>query len=377
MTDLLAVWNPAYALDAMDAHLAVLLRWAKTGSTDDTYVWWGRVRSPHRQGPLPHLDDVLALNNQLDDETHLYLTDYRSLYVGHIDEITADDVRPQDPDHVPGYYGSMVCDAWFQLTDIRRLVLHDTPAVIAECARLRNTRYSNMPVSLYGGIHELPLLVTRDDDVRWFADREELIGSRLWAERDAELVSATEQMAGELRDNLIGPALWDVLAMTTRGFLATAEALYRTHRDDLAFDFAPVAVEYAKAVEAEANALLFGAARKVFRSRQPRDRMVNSDRGPLDLGHRVPHQTLGALVTLLKREPGFQNAVRQGLGALNDGNWAAGVLVNELEALTGLRNAAAHSSAAGRGDVAKHRAAILGIGVDGLIPRLARARLRI
>lgn len=375
---LLTVWNPSYAADAMDAHLDVLLRWQRAKPhSDESYVWWARLRSANRQGPLPHRDDVLALDAQIDEaETHLYLTDFRSLYVGQVEEITADDVLAEnESDHAPTYYRGRPADFWFKLSDIRRLVLHDTPAVIAECQKLANTRYSDRPVSLYGGIHELPLIVTRDDGIEWFQNRDALLGGRLWAERDAELVSATEQMATELRDNLVGPELWAMLDVTTREFLATAEALFRTHKADLAFDFAPVAVEYAKAVEAEANALLFGAARKVFRSRQPKDRTVNTDKGPLDLGGRVPHQSLGALATLLKREPAFQNAVRQALG--QDGNWAAGVLAAELDNLTGLRNAAAHSAAAGRSEVARHRAAILGIGCDGLIAKLARARLQL
>ena len=83
-THLLTVWNPSYVDDAMDAHLRVLLRWAERrdrgeAAPDDVYVWWAKLRSPRREGDLPHVDDVLALNEQItaDVETHLYLTDYR------------------------------------------------------------------------------------------------------------------------------------------------------------------------------------------------------------------------------------------------------------------------------------------------------------
>ena len=72
----------------MDAHIDVLLRHARAArenaaNGDDVYVWWGKLRSPYRQAPLPHLSDVLALESLLSDESdlelHLYLTDYRSL----------------------------------------------------------------------------------------------------------------------------------------------------------------------------------------------------------------------------------------------------------------------------------------------------------
>ncbi|MBT8478652.1 MAG: hypothetical protein KJO06_07040, partial [Gemmatimonadetes bacterium] len=80
---LLSVWNPSYADAAMDRHLEVLLRWAAReaqGEADDAdvYVWWAKLRSPNRDEPLGHKDDVLALQAQIEagTETHLYLTDY-------------------------------------------------------------------------------------------------------------------------------------------------------------------------------------------------------------------------------------------------------------------------------------------------------------
>ena len=71
----------------------------------------------------------------------------------------------------------------------------DTPGVIEALRRLRNTRYHDRPVSLYGGMVELPLIVTSDDGARWFADRDFLTGGCLWAERDADLRADTERLA--------------------------------------------------------------------------------------------------------------------------------------------------------------------------------------
>jgi len=97
---LLTLWSPSYSGDALDAHLDVLLRWAGEHAAgraerDDVYVWWAKIRSQHRDGRLPHHADVLALDAQIGAqvETHLYLTDYRSLYVADVGEVTDDDVR--------------------------------------------------------------------------------------------------------------------------------------------------------------------------------------------------------------------------------------------------------------------------------------------
>ena len=52
------VWNPSYASNSMEAHLAILLGAVKhfdvgqLESDDDIYVWWGKVRSPNRRQQL-------------------------------------------------------------------------------------------------------------------------------------------------------------------------------------------------------------------------------------------------------------------------------------------------------------------------------------
>ena len=89
---LVTVWNPSYAQDAMDEQV--------------------------RAGT----------------ETHLYLTDYRSLYVAWVGEITAEHLpkeQPEELDHMPSYYRDQFADFWFQLWDIRRLV-GDDPGGVGE-----------------------------------------------------------------------------------------------------------------------------------------------------------------------------------------------------------------------------------------------------
>ena len=196
---------------------------------DDVYVWWGKVRSPNRQQPLAHLDRIMALDQALrgeqPPELHLYLTDYRSLYVAHVAhvaEVTTEDTAADADEraHVPAYYrdSSLACDCWFRLFDIRRVVFDDTPAVIDELKKLRNTSYHDRPVSLYGGMVDLPLIVTRDDDPEWFGPRirGRYTDGKFWVEVDAEC-AGTGGMHRDLRENRFGVSLWrslDVDGMT-------------------------------------------------------------------------------------------------------------------------------------------------------------------
>jgi hypothetical protein len=380
---LLTLWNPSYTDDALDAHLRVLLDWASAralgnAEEDEVYVWWGRIRSKNRDGRLPHHAEVLALDAQMraGTETHLYLTDYRSLYVAHVGEITDDDVRDDagELDHMPGYYTGHPVDFWFRLFDLRRLVTGDTVEVIDELRKLRNRGYHDRPVSLYGGMVDLPLIVRREPAAPWFSDTAALNDGHLWAQRAAEYRSDAERMSRELRDNLFGRDIWPLLEPATRTFLASAEAVFRAHRDDPGFDLSGAAVAYAKAVETELNALLFPALRRVLHTKPPHEREVREDGRLIDLGGTVPHQTLGTLKHLLERSDLAQAAIRTAMP--NDQAWVLGLLPRELASVVEIRNASAHSEATTAGALEPVRGKVLGIGGRGLVEQLVRARLR-
>lgn len=382
---LVAVWNPAYATDAMDATVALLLRLAQThrsaGSADDTdvYVWWGKVRSTNRQQPMRHLGEILAMDEQLAPEegakveTHLYLTDYRSLYVGHVGEVTADDVGSDENEaaHVPEFYraNKFACDCWFRLFDVRRIVFDDTKAVVEELRKLRNVHYHDRPVSLYGGMVDLPLIVTRDDGARYFEPdvRERLTGGRFWVEFDAAR-AGVGRMEQELRENLFGDQVWSGFDPAARSFIATAEQIFRTHRDDIAFDFSPMAVEFAKAVEVQVNTVL----RRALRQAPARDRLVNIDGRTVDLT--AGDWSLGQLAHAIGQEELVNRALKLRL-AWPAGDWFTSGLPAVLLELKEWRNPAAHSGRLQRAEASALRNRLMGVGCDGDLTALGRVRV--
>lgn len=364
----------------MDLHIDVLLRHARAArdpESDDVYVWWGKLRSRYRQAPLPHLDDVLALDAQLaaDDEreVHLYLTDYRSLYVAHLAHISSDDVRLDDKEraHIPEYYfgDGMNADCWFQIWDIRRLVLDDTTAVAHELRSLRDTRYNDQRVSLFGGMRDLPLIVTREDDARWFdaETRESLTAGRHWVEFDAER-AGTGEMQRELRDNRFGAALWSNLDPAARGFIATAEQLFRAHRGDAAFDLATVIVDFAKAVEVQVNRIV----RLALADAPPALRYMNFGGQSVDLcGGRT--WSLGELSRAIGGEKARLDWFTKNLV---NGTWFTTSLPPILEELREVRNPASHGTTVDRLRVEQLRASLIGVGSTGTLVELARVQRR-
>lgn len=383
-THLLTLWNPSYESSAMDQHLNVLLRWGARvrkgeAAPDDTYVWWAKVRSPRRHTPIEHMPAILELQKQIDTgaETHLYLTDYQSLYVGWLDKIDTTDLPADknEKEHIPSYYfeNNWPIDFWMRLRDIRCIVADDTAQTCEEMRKLKNLRYDEKPVSIFGGMVSIPLIVRRDDPYRWFEDREEMTGGRLWAEVDAEIRGETSRVAKDLRNNLFGPRLWSRMEPATRRFLAAGEAVFRAHRDDPTFDFSAPLLEYAKAVEAELNKMIFPTLREKMKDLPPPKRFVKfSDTKSHDLGEIVPNQSLGSIHHLLTNRDEFKEAVRTAFRI--DYRFLIERLPGQLEDLRHLRNPAAHDDTIDRERLDDVRNRILGIGCEGLIVEIVKGK---
>lgn len=380
-THLLTVWNPTYEADALQLHLEVLLAAMReerdgTRERDDVFVWWGKVRSVNRQAPLPHLHDVLAVDAQIDTddpdapEVQIYLTDYRSLYVAHVGGVrSGNDFTPEA--QVPAYYSAhrLKCDCWFQLWDIRELVSDDTTAVATTLATLRNTRYNDRPVSIYGGVVDLPLLVTCPDGTRWFDDatRERYTGGRFWSEFDAEQHGVGE-MQRELRLNRFGTTAWTALDPGVRRFVASAESMFRAHRDDMGFELSPVIVSLANAMEVQVNLLL----RAAMRGASSDVRFTNVEGQSVDLSQSGA-LSLGALARVINETKVRCDWLRS---KLEQGEWFVSSLPPILAELAEQRNDAAHGKGVSREVVVRVRERLVGVGSVGVLLELARVSAR-
>jgi hypothetical protein len=378
---LLAVWNPLYEVASMEAHLRVLqdrVRTFRGGrcEEDDVYVWWGKVRSGSRLTPIPHHRDVVGLDTELtrDDEgpeTHIYLTDFSSLYVAHLGEVTEEDPR-NNREHkgtVPGYYSDrrqrLECDFWFRLWDIRRLIDNDLPGVLHELRKLRNVRHHDRPVSIYGGMVDLPLIVSETEPKRYFdqAFRDQYIGGKFWVEHDSEQGGVGE-IESELREHMFGEDVWREFGPTTRLFIATAEKLYRDHHTDMAFDFSPVIVEYCKAVEVRTNNLLWEGLGRL----EPARRAINVG-GRSEVFSQERPWPMARLAELIGGDRGrCDELVRR----FENGKWFVDQFPPILRALAEFRGPAAHSSTVGRKEAMQWRNELCGIGCYGHFLNLAK-----
>lgn len=338
--------------------------------------WWGKVRSPNRQQPLRRAPEIIALAQELtngrQDETHLYVTDYRSLFAGELLEIREGDLPPAERAHVPAYYAEreLTCDFWFKLGDMRRVVRDDLPEVARELQKLRNVHYNDRPVSLYGGMVDIPLIVTRPDATRFFDpdERDAITEGALWAEYDAERGAGANAIQRDLRLNVLGDEVWDTMDLTARASIADAERIFRDHRDDPGYDFSPVVVGFARGLEIQANAILRGVA-----SRLPAAvRVANIDGREVDLA-KSHGLSLGQLARVIAGDRERFEALSK---LLANGAWFTGQLPPTLDEIRELRNRGAHAGRLTRAEATPWRNRILGIGTQALLVELAKTRLK-
>src|SRR6185437_3409509 len=254
---------------------------------------------------------------------------------------------------------------------IRRLVTDDTLTVIAELKQLRNIHYADRPVSLYGGMVDLPLIVTRTDGRHFFdeVERDGITDGMLWVEWDARSAAGTSAIERDLRDNLFGDAAWTALELGVRTLVALAERDFRSHRIDAGYDFAGIVVNLAKALEVQSNATL----RRVLTHVPSRQRLAKVDDRTVDLLSHHP-LSLGQLAHVLAGEAGLVGALG---GVLLNGAWFTGQLPAILDAFAQVRNPAAHGARRIDRPVATMwRDRLLGVGCEGVLVSLANVRLR-
>ena len=255
------------------------------------------------------------------------------------------------------------------MRDIRALVRDDLEGVAAELALLRNTRYHDRPLSMYGGMVDLPLLAARPDDRCFFGDAERdlLADGALWARFDAEQ-GGVGALEATLRDDHFGARAWSALDASARRFLSMAERTMREHRRDPAADLSPVLVGYGKAIEAHTNELL----RRAMRSAPEAARRVKVGDATRMLPDALP-LTLGQIAYVLGGEPALGEHLRR---VLEHGAFFTGEFAVVLDAFAQARNPAAHGDTISRDKVVQWRDRLLGVGADSVIRRLAEVRVR-
>jgi len=230
--------------------------------------------------------------------------------------------------------------------------------------------YFDRPVSLYGGMMDLPLVVTRPDGQTFFNEDERDVSTNalLWAEFDAQMGSGIVAVERSLREDLLGDSAWGALDPTVRTLVATAEKVYREHRSDPAFDFAAVIGSFSKALEMQLGSVL----RRVLPTLPRQQRLMNIDGVTVDLTQRRG-LSLSQLVQVLAGDQARSTGLAH---VLVNGGWLTGSFAAVLDEFRTVRNEGTHERRIDRKTATHWRNQMLGVGCVGHFVELAKVRLR-
>ena len=376
------VWNPSYTSNAMEAHLAILLGatarfdLGQLENDEEIYVWWGKVRSPNRRQAIAKLDTILEIGAELERdeerEGHLYLTDYRALYVGHVVGMTRENVGVTDAAHTPDYYAKnhLECEYWYK----------SRPGCPPARGRRHARRHRRTAAAPESGLQRPPGITLRRN-------------GGLAAHRHSPRRPAALRADGWTRSptrhsgssSTPRPAAWEPWSASSgrtssatasgwrsepaaRTFIATAEKIFRDHRNDAAFDFGPVVGNLAKALEVSINAVLA----RVLPEVPERARLAAFDGHTVDVLGRMP-LTLGQFARALAGEQALNAAITQ---RLLHGSWFTGELVAVADGVAHVRNPGVHQHRVGREAAMIVRNQLVGVGCQGAFSGLAGVRVK-
>ncbi len=194
------------------------------------------------------------------------------------------------------------------------------------------------------------------------------------AEYDASLRGETARIAKELRDNLFGREVWGALEISSRNFLASGEAIFRSRKDDPRFDFSSVVMEYAKAIKVELNVLLWRRFRVCLGDLPPKDTVtqLHNRAAKTDLKSCSEHLSLNVLLANIKNNKEVKACVEY---AFSNPGWLLHRMPKRLRELTDLRNPSVHKIELSRERVDEIRNGLLGIGCQGLLSEMVERKM--
>ena len=88
----------------------------KKSQDPDAYMYWGKIQISQYSEPLKlsSFQQVVNENDELEMETHLYITDYQHLWVGKVSKVSQE---IDDKENALKFYENKKVEIWFKITD--------------------------------------------------------------------------------------------------------------------------------------------------------------------------------------------------------------------------------------------------------------------
>lgn len=240
MNNLVILYNPYYQSDVIEQHLKVLI--------DKETVAFGKIKSKIKVVENEFLDELNEIYAFTNDSKYLqlFLTDYSSLFVAKVTEVTSADMS-----HIaPSYYKDkeLEVEQWYVIKDIRELVRNDFESVRDNyLANFITPNFRNHTYAIYGNSYVYPLIVDMKHETDYFANQDK-------NDRYYPNVYKSKEFL-EIKDNLVkysfGSHYVNFMHPDTMNNIISAEIEYQKNCTNPLYDFSSVIVKYSKTMEQE------------------------------------------------------------------------------------------------------------------------------
>lgn len=259
MKNLLILYNPYYNPEVIEDHIRILNQFS---NITEAKVAFGKVHSKRRDYEHPFGDSIDDVCDQASSENpiQLFLTDFSSMYVCHVEKVT----KELEGVSAPEYYKDLNVDRWFIASDIREIARNDFDYVRDQViVKFTTPNFGNHTYALYGNRYDYPLLVEQKNPINYFEGFDE--GERHFTRVFKSTQYATTQH--DLMHYVFGKDLLYEMHPDSLESLVMAEVDYREHKDNATHDFSSIVIQYSKAFENESYYFL----RKLFEILMMRD----------------------------------------------------------------------------------------------------------
>ena len=240
MHNQLILYNPYYQNDVIEQHLKILI--------ENGEVAFGKIKSALKTTEHNFNDQVHQVYETINEENYmqLFLTDYSSIYVAKVVQVTSFDKSSI----APSYYKdkNLNIEKWFIIKDMREIVSDDFEAVRdGILTNFTTPNYGDHSYALYGNNYSYPLIIEQktvtnyfDNDNTDFRYYTNMFKSKQYMNIKNNMIQYT---FGDKWINFFHPNSLDNII--------SAEIEYQENCNNPLYDYTSVIIKYSKTMEQE------------------------------------------------------------------------------------------------------------------------------
>ncbi|ASM37018.1 hypothetical protein CSF_1154 [Campylobacter sputorum bv. faecalis CCUG 20703] len=297
----------------------------------------------------------------------LFLTDYSSLFVAKVTQVTSSDMS-----HIaPRYYADKHLDVekWFVISDLRELVRSDFESIRDSfLANFTTPSYGSHTFTIYGNAYVYPLIVEQKQPINYFENE---------LKHYPDVFKSSEFLA--IKDTLIrynyGKDIINLMHPDSLENIISAEIEYLANIADPLYDLSSVVIKYSKTMEKE----IYMFAKELFRY------VAKKNPDVMDIKYSIQEKEYSIADIYNNKKPNLgtykflfkKRIVTNALMGREIEKYVYKTVPDIISSLQPLRNETVHATPPSHDAVCELREKVLGVGRESILVGLVKFRAEI